>query len=125
MVIDVSDPVKPKACCPILVTELGIFIDVSTELLKAAKPKLVTPVGITTAPVQRDPSDTTPLEIVYVGDPSSLIPEEHLYNPSAGTAADAVGLPVVRTDAANKKGNTTLNNFEVENIAISPSYDDR
>lgn len=48
-----------------------------------------------------------------------------MYNPSAGTAADAVGLPVVRTDAANKKGNTTLNIFEVENIAISPSYDDR
>ena len=35
MVIDVSDAVKPKTCYPILVTELGIFLDVIPDVLKA------------------------------------------------------------------------------------------
>ena len=75
--------------------------------------------------MQLDPLNTTPLKIVYAGVPASLMPVEHLYDPSAGTAADAEGLPVVNTDAANKNGSMDLENFEVENIAISPSYDDR
>ena len=75
--------------------------------------------------MQLDPLDTTPLVIVYAGVPASLMPVEHLYDPSTGTAADAEGVPVVSTDAANKNGSVDLNNFEMVNIAISPSYDDR
>jgi hypothetical protein len=42
----VSDVVLPKALLPILVTELGIVIDVSPEPLKADAPILVTELGI-------------------------------------------------------------------------------
>ena len=52
---------------------------------------------------------------MYAGNPASLIPVEHLYNPLGGTAADAEGVPVVSTDAANKKGNRTLNDFILVN----------
>ena len=75
--------------------------------------------------MQLYPLDTNPLVIVYAGVPASLIPVEHLYDPSTGTAADAYGVPVVSADAANKNGSVDLNNFEMLNIALSPSYDDR
>ena len=70
--------------------------------------------------MQVDPLDTTPLVIVYAGVPASLIPVEHLYDPFTGTAADAEGVPVVTTDAANKKGNATLKIFVLVNTGHSP-----
>jgi hypothetical protein len=40
-------------------------------------------------------------------------------------ALAVVGRAMPITVATNKNGRVDLNNFEVENIAISPSYDDR
>ena len=75
--------------------------------------------------MQVDPLDTTPLVIVYAGVPASLIPVEHLYDPSTGTAADAEGVPVVSTDVTNKKGNRKLNDFVLVNTGHSPTLDNQ
>jgi hypothetical protein len=49
------------------------------------------------------------------------VPQENAWLEIA-TAGDAV---IVSTEAANKNGSVDLENFEMVNIALSPSYDDR
>jgi hypothetical protein len=40
-------------------------------------------------------------------------------------AADADGLAIVSTEAASKKGNTTLKNFDLVNTERSPTLDNQ
>ena len=47
-------------------------------------------------------------------------PVLQLYVPSGGTVADAGALTAVSSEAADKKGNATLKNFVLLNIALSP-----
>ena len=80
IVTEVSSVAPKKAKLPILVSELGIVIEVSAEDWKAELPILVTPVAITTAPKQRKLPDTEPELIWYVPKPKPLAtysPELH------------------------------------------------
>jgi hypothetical protein len=102
---------------------LGITTDVSDERTNAES-IVVTPVAITTAPEQLLLCVTEPETIRYLPDPElllSYVPELHPYHPSVGGAADADGVPTVSTEAANKKGNKTLKNFDFVNTGHSPT----
>jgi hypothetical protein len=63
-------------------------------------------VGITTAPEQEPPLDTTPSVIVNVGVMAEARPDKQLYVPLAGGGTgvdDANGIPTINRDVANKK----------------------
>ena len=69
-------------------------------------------------PEQKPPFVTRPTsDTLYVW------PEPQGYEMYAALAV--VGRVPPMTVATNRNGSVDLNNFEVENIAISPSYDDR
>ena len=75
----------------IIVTELGISIEVILERKNANGPIDVTPKGITTAPAHRSPLETTSLVIVKVGVTAEARPVKQLYVPSGSPTAFAVG----------------------------------
>jgi hypothetical protein len=63
-VIEVSCGEFINDLVPMLLTLAGIVTEVNAEFRKATFPILVTPDGITTAPVQLPPLDTAPVAIV-------------------------------------------------------------
>jgi hypothetical protein len=106
---------------PILVTVLGILIDVILELMKAYSPILVTPLATMTLLLHSSASTSSPEITVYDPFGPLEIPVRQLKYPS-GTA-DADGLATVSTEAINKKGNRTLKNFDLVNTGHSPTLD--
>jgi hypothetical protein len=77
-----SEFAPSNADSPMLVTPAGMVMLVIPEPEKALSPMPVTLEGITTAPVQDDPSLTTRLVIVKFGVELDVSPVVHRYVPS-------------------------------------------